>query len=351
MIPLGRVLVTVSIFLLVSLFVLGTATVFFSVFLLWRNRRRAKTKERVKRQIFERLGESDEEEWVEWCEGLSRAERGATKRLLADYLRQVKGRERTELQRVGKALGIEDRAVKRLGSRSKYARIGGLTWLTLLGGHASTYEVVKAATDRETRAVAGRYLYERGNDRTATHVVLDTGSPMSVFGMDTLYRANRSDSKPIHGWAMGESENWETELLIQVLTVVRHTEVTVDAESLGWIYPLIGHPNPDVRAAAVRALDSVGWMDSVRETVEMESLAEDESPDVRRATYETLSEWGDEVSLLLLAYRVTVEENDRCRLVAVESLHEKGYESKDVSHHEYHRTWDWVEARSEVTSS
>jgi len=198
-----RVLVTVSVFLLVSLFLLGTATVSLSVFLLWRNRRRASVKESVKQQIFERLGE-EETDWEEWCEGLSRAERGATKRLLNDYLRQVKGRERTELRRVGKALGMEDRAAERLGSRSKYARMDGLTWLTLLGGHVSTYEAVKAATDRRTRAAAGRYLRERGDDRKATHVVLDTDSPMSVFGMDTLYRANRTDSKPIHEWAAGD---------------------------------------------------------------------------------------------------------------------------------------------------
>lgn len=349
MISLGRVLVTVSISLFVSLFVLGTAAVSISVFLLWRSRRRAETKETVKQQMFERL--EGEDDWEVWCEGFSRAEKGAAKRLLADYLRQVKGKEQTELRRVGKALGIEDRAAKRIGSRRKYARIDGLTWLTLLGGHVSTYEVVEAATDRETRAAAGRYLHESGNDRTATHVVLDTESPLSVFGMDTLYRANRTNSRPIHGWAMGESENWETELLIQVLTVVRHTEPTIDERSLEWIYPLLGHEKSAVRAAAVRALNSVGWMDSVRESVDMELLSEDESPEVRRATYETLSEWGDEVSLLLLAYRVTVEENDRCRLVAVESLHEQGYEAKDVSRPEYHKTWDWVEARSEVTSS
>jgi len=57
------------------------------------------------------------------------------------------------------------------------------------------------------------------------------------------------------------------------------------------------------------------------------------------------------VSLLLLAHRVTIEENDRRRLVAVESLHENGYEAEEMSRPEYHKTWDWVEARSEVTSS
>ena len=181
--------------------------------------------------------------------------------------------------------------------------------------------------------------------------MLDTDSPLSVFGMDTLYRANRSDSKPIHGWAKGESENWDTELLIQVLTVVCYTEIPPDTDSLRWIYPLLSHENSEVRAAAVRSLGSAGWLEPLRERVDMETLAEDESPDVRRATYETLSEWGDDVSLLLLAYRVKKEENDRLRLAAVECLHENGYEADDFSRPEHQATWDWVEARSEVTSS
>lgn len=288
------------------------------------DRRRERARPRLVEELFARLDRPDPN-WSGWVAELGLVERLVLRRLLARYLRQLRGRERDQLVALADALGIGEGANSLLESRTVTNRLRGLVWLTLLERETSTERLRESCTDHSaTRAGAARLVWAAGGPepaRDATSLVLWSGDErLSVFGLDTLYRANRRDATALLSHADAEATWWSEGLVVQALTVLAHCQATERTDQFAWLPPLLDHDSPQVRATALIAFARHGWRRELREEVDPERALADPVPAVRTAAYELFGQWADRESLDWLRYGVRNDPDDRARLAAARAL-------------------------------
>lgn len=304
--------------------VLGSATILLSVVRARRDRRRKEKRDVVREELLDRLFEPDPQ-WDEWVNQLSSAERRELCWVLDAYLRRFRGAERESLCTLADALGIPDNARENLASGRGQFR--SLTWLAALGEPIdySVLETHCTDTPRE-RAAAARLLYETASDveaagRRGTDILVGDGSePLSVFGLDTLYRLNRGAATPLLSNALAAADTWSLRFRIQVLIVLRVCHADAPDEHFEWILPLVSHESPRLRTAATLALEQHGRRPALREEIEVDDHFADPSLSVRQATYYALTAWGDENAAQWLKWALFTEQNQRGLLTVVRAL-------------------------------
>ncbi|MEF8786390.1 MAG: HEAT repeat domain-containing protein [Haloarculaceae archaeon] len=326
----GYVVPTVVIFVAVAL-VLGLAlavsfylTIGLSVYRSVVDTRRERVRDSLQSEILDRLFAEGEPGWESWVAALSGTERTVVESLLDEYLRELDGQDADRLRGLGMALGIPERARKRLEQGGEYARLGALTWLTLLR-ESAPYEAAafEPRTPRE-RAATVTLLQETGelpDAETGIGLLLDgSDEQFSVFGQDTLYRVARTDPEPMMERAREHYRTWPEPLLAQVLAVCAHLEASVGAADLSWLTAALETDNEAIRAAAAEAIESFGWQPSLRDDVLLGRATDDPSPRVRAAVYRMLAEWGDEEALTALLYALVSETNPRALTIGTTAL-------------------------------
>lgn len=302
----------------------GTLTLVTSAGLALFDRRRDRARPRLVEELFVRLDRPDPN-WSGWVWELSLTERFVLRRLVARYLRQLRGGERDRLVALAEALGVGEDATALLSSRTVTNRLRGLVWLTLLERKVSTERLRECCTDHPaTRAGAARLLSAAGGPdatRDATALLLWSGEErLSVFGLDTLYRLNRRDATPLLSHADAEAVWWSKGLVVQALTVLAHCQSTERTDQFAWLPALLDHDSPQVRAMALVAFARHGWRRELRERVDAERALADPEPAVRTAAYELFGQWADRESIDWLRYGVYNEPDDRARLAAARTL-------------------------------
>jgi HEAT repeat protein len=255
---------------------------------------------------------------------LDRTERAVLRELLDSYLRRFRGHDRRTLQDAAAALGLVDWATAAVGSADRYRQLEGLTWLLLLDTVADDLGVRRRCRGhRDTRAAGARVLYECDHPnavRAGTELLLDATEPLSVLGLDTLYRLHDRDPAHLVAYANANHRNWPASLTIQVLRAFGECNPVSDDVSLDWAFDLLDADSPRVRAAAVAALGEYGWRTDVGDRLQTAAPTADAAPVVRRAAYSTLGEWGNTDAVRQLAAAVVVDPDPRCRLAAARAL-------------------------------
>lgn len=175
-------------------------------------------------------------------------------------LRKVRGAERTKLQRLVRELGVDDRQLRAdVESGDPPAQRRALAWLALLD-HRLPPEVFleHAVRPRSVRTAAARALYEGGDPaalRAATRLLVRDGTePLSLFGVDTLYRLATDRPDDLLDLARDDADEWDVGFLIQVLSVVRLCVSAVPPSAVTWVAKYATHDSTEVRAAAILAL-------------------------------------------------------------------------------------------------
>lgn len=304
--------------------VLGGVTVLLSVLRGRRDRRRARTREQVREDLLDRLFEPDPD-WDQWVQQLSTSERRELRWVIDAYLRRFRGTERESLCALAAALDIPSDARADLAEgRDRFA---SLTWLTALKEPVEFAVLEGHCTETpRLRAAAARLLHEAGDeveaaDRRATELLVGDGEqPLSVFGLDTLYRLNRGVATPLLSIAAADADTWGLRFRIQALTVLRFCQAEAPDEHFEWILPLLGHESPRLRTAASLALEGHGWRSALRPQIDLDGRFRDPELTVRQAIYYALAAWGDESSAKWLEWGLFTEGTERGRLTVVRAL-------------------------------
>lgn len=306
---LAVVALVVGLLLAVSFYV----TISWSVYRSIVDTRRDRVRDDLREELLERLF-ADDSDWEAWVEGLSATERTVAESLLDDFLRELDGQEKVQLQGLGVALEIPDRARRQLGG-GEFDHLDALTWLTLLGDpdpYLAADFVPETPRERAATVTLLSETDQLGDPREGVSILLDDiDGQFTVFGQDTLYRVSRTDPTPLLETARAEYATWCEPLLAQVLAVCAHLESSVGDQDLSWLIAALETENEAIRAAAARALGSFGWRESIRDRSFLERAVGDPSPRVRGAVYEMLGEWGDQAALSVLLYALVDESHPR----------------------------------------
>lgn len=295
-----------------------------SVYQYRRDRRKDRCRDDVEIGILSRMSEPDPA-WDEWVPDLTQPERTVARESLYEYLGTVEGSEKESLVSLAEEMGVVEEAREQLTDGKRHEKLQALGWLTLTETTVEPDTLDKNCTaGDDLRAAAARVLHaadhpeaqSRGSD-----LLLGDGSlTLTTHGLDTVYRLYESDPEPLLDRAAGSGDEWRPSLVVQVLSVIRHTGLTAQDADWSFVFAHTDHEAPSVRAAAVRALAAPGWDQTFRERVAAEQFVEDPHRNVRRAAYEMLAEWGDEESLQLLAAGILREPDQRSRVRALEFL-------------------------------
>ncbi|THE64460.1 HEAT repeat domain-containing protein [Salinadaptatus halalkaliphilus] len=309
----------VGICLLVAAITLCIAVVRYSI-----DTRRETIRHELVPELFARIDRSDPD-WEHWYESHSRLERYVIRRVVAQYLRQLRGREREQLLALATAVGIDDRAIRSLESRRLTTRLRGLIWLTLLEQPVSVDRLRATSLGHpSTRAAAARLLLvcrgSNANEEATSLLLWQNEERLSVFALDTLYRLNQTDASALTSKLTVDGQWWDEELLLQCLLVLGHCRLERRPALFEWLGELLEHDSPSVRAAALSTFERQGWQPAVRQYVDIERIISDPAPGVRITCYALLGRWGDPTSVEWLQYAVVTDPNDRCRVTAARTL-------------------------------
>ncbi|SDY71373.1 HEAT repeat domain-containing protein [Halopenitus persicus] len=339
------------VFIVLSLLAIG-----FSV---WKRREdtiKARSRDTVRQKLFEQQ-ERANPEWTQWVDSLSATERENLIAVLDRYLRVVEGEQRETFLDVAAALGLGERSDAALEQSAVVPRLRALATLAMLDYPISVDRLFETCSDTQrTREAAGRLLYERRDEyenaaRLGSELILwDGNHPMTIYGLETLAELNTGTETPLLYQAMDSISVWKESVVIQVCFVLEHTEQIDPDAPIGWLFPLLEHESSTVRTAAVRAFKQQGWRDTVRNRLDLRSLITDNAPNVRQATYEVLTYWGDEQAREYLEWATITEADERCQLVAIRGLlaletPREGF-SDQIG---LRKAWHWVEAEIAVS--
>ncbi|WP_257299654.1 HEAT repeat domain-containing protein [Haloarchaeobius sp. FL176] len=322
-VPMRVILVRVGLVVGVATTVSFCLTMGLSVYRSGKNTRRERVRPDLREELLNRLF-ADEPDWEGWVDGLSRMERAVVESLLDDNLRELDGREADRLRDLGDALGIPERAGRRLESRNEYDRLQALTWLTLLCRPDQYVDSTFEPQSPRERAAVVTLLQVSGtlpDAESGISMLLDgTNEEFTVFGQDTLYRVARDDPEPLLRRANRSYSEWPEPLLTQVLAVCANLGTSVRDGDLGWLTAALETENEAIRAAAAAALGSFGWNASLRDQLFLERATDDPSPRVRAAVYEMLAAWGDEKALWILLFALVEETHPRALTLGTAAL-------------------------------
>lgn len=320
-------------------------------------RRKKTARERIRTELFDRLTRG-EPNWDEWVAGLSRTERTELEGIVERYLRTVSGDERESYLAVARELRMGERADATLDTRPVIPRLRALARLSVLSYPISEQRLLETSLDdARTRETAARLLAERrdefDNPRPLGTALLiwDGRTPMTARGLKTLFDLNEEQPLTLLSQGMWAAKNWHPTVLVQVCTVLSACQTPVRASYFDWLVRLFEHDDPAVRAAAVRAFSGVGWRADLRERIPYRALLADDDPRVRRATYRTLSQWGDGRATDLLEWAVVDEDDERAQLLAVKSLATLEDDPDETQPGWPDAAWEWVRAERTATTT
>lgn len=328
----------------------GVLTLALAMIRYRRDRVREQRQEHLRAGLFDRLDETDPA-WGEWVRSLSRGEQRELRWLLDAYLRRFRGKEYESLCDLARTVGIPAEARQSLTHGGD--RFRGLTWLALLGEPVEPSRLRRHCSgDPTLKAGAARTLYvaDRADaDEIGTDLILGDGTdPMSAFGLDTLYRLNRGGDTPLLEAAESAHDDWEVQVLVQVLTVLRFCQASEPGEAFEWVVPLCDHDSPRVRQAAIGVLQQHGWRSELQEQVDFEALVSDPQLSVRRAAYVALASWGDRDALGWVNWGLVGEQTDRGCLTGVRALAGSGHTDALPSKTYLEPYVEWVEAEQAI---
>ncbi|MFB6143412.1 MAG: HEAT repeat domain-containing protein [Halorientalis sp.] len=337
----------------------AAVTIGQSVRLARRDRRRESARDDLRRELLTRLARGDDADWAAWVAGFDATDRAVVEDILKTFLDRLRGPDRRHLRDLGQALGLGERARRKLLEGDRFDRLEALTWVALLAVPVDATTLREhCGGDRHGRAAAARVLHEQGHpEATAigTDLLLSSGEALSTLGLDTLYRLNRDDPTTLVAAATDHATDWDNPLLIQVLRVVGACGPSDPDASLTWIPVLFVEDSARVRAAAARALEGYGWRPEVRTAADLDLLCDDDAPTVRRAAYRMLGAWGTEDARERLRNALADDPNARARLVAARELYRLSGERPTVE--EWHGpgrpvslAFRWVEANEAIRS-
>ncbi|CCQ33609.1 Phycocyanin alpha phycocyanobilin lyase related protein [Halorhabdus tiamatea SARL4B] len=313
-VPLSVVLVLVALVIGLLLAVSLYVTISWSVYRSVVDDRRDRVEDGLREEMLEGLF-ADDPDWEAWVEGRSGTELTVAESLLDEFLRELDGGDRAQLQGLGVALGIPDRARRQLDAGDEFERLDALTWLTLLGDPEPYLAADFVPETPRERAATVTLLSETDRlegAREGVSILLDgVDGQFTVFGQDTLYRVSRSNPTPLLETAAAAYRTWNEPLLAQVLAVCAQLETSVGDQDLSWLTAALETENEAIRAASARALGSFGWRETVRDRAFLERAIADPSPRVRGAVYEMLGAWGDQSALSILLYALVSETHPR----------------------------------------
>ncbi len=338
--------------LLVLVGLLGMLIIGYSAFERRREQRTDTIQTRLQSALLERLFSSDPG-WASWVDELDREERRVLKSLLDKYLRRIKGTDFDHLRDLAKELGIPHsvRSAIEDGSRTEHA----LTWLALLHEPVEADWLVEVCgNDPVLREIGAKILlnsdHPDGPERGTELLLKDETRPMTVMGMDTLYRLNNGSSTPLLSHLENRVRHWNESWLVQVLSILSHCSVTGSLARLDWLVDLLDHHSPRVRLAVLSVIRRHGWREAIRSRLEFDQLLDDPDSKLRKNTYLLLADWGDEESLnWLLRATETEQPQDRLSVVEAINLHPDG--SLADLPDEFDRFVEWVPAESNVRSA
>lgn len=307
-------------------------------------------RQRVRAEMFERQEQTDSS-WEEWIDSLSATEREILGSVVERYLRLVTGSQEEKLLEVADALELGSRADARLDRSAVIPRLRALATLSVLSYPVAVSRLEATCTDTQrVREAAARLLYERREEYPdagirGTEFLLWNGTdPLSIYGLDTLALLNSGSETPLLTLAETAADTWDQAVLVQVCRVLERTQ-TVDPEaSFEWLLPLFSASDSTVRAAAVRALTPHGWRENLRDRTDIDALITDPDPQVRRAAYEVLAEWGDEVARDTLVRGISQETDSRCQLIALRGAAELDINPSVDDDIWPEETWTWLQA-------
>jgi hypothetical protein len=348
-------LATETVLLLVAAGI-AVLTVGFGVITLamawWNRRQRRRTetiRERMQEQLFEELFKPDPD-WDELIADLSPAEREQLRQVVEAHLRRLRGSEYDRLCTLARKLGIQAEAKQDIDAGRD--RFRALTWLALLGEPVESSRLEDCCTDsRQHREGAARVLFESDQPDGAavgTELLLWDGSrPLSAFGMDTLYRLNNGAQTPLLSMVPANMAAWNSQLLVQVLTVLRYCSISEPAEQLEWLLDALDHESPQVRAATVGVIERHGWREPFQSQIDISALLDDPEPAVRYDVYQLLASWGSDQSAEWLQ-RGFETDKDREMLAVVRALSRHPRASLPDSTGRFEPFVDWVQAEAAV---
>lgn len=339
----------VALFLLLSMGAIATSV---------RERRMDKKREaarkRVRSSLFGRAAK-DEPDWESWIGDLSTTERTQLADIIEHYLRTLRGGGQETFLAVAHALDMGVAADEQLDDSSILTRLQALARLTVLDYPIDEQRLLATCLEnRRTRETAARLLYER-RDEFANPEALGTAlliwdghHPMGIRGLETLHDLNSTDPVALFSQGFWGVHRWRPTVVVQVCTVLQACRIRRMAPIHEWVFTLFDHWNPRLRAAAIRAVRSVGHRNDVRSRIPFTQLITDEDPRVRRSTYKVLAAWGDTRAKGLLEWAVIDEEDQRAQLVAIRALASLE-EEPDAEQPGWPDTaWDWVRAERAV---
>lgn len=340
---------------LAAFLVVAAATLGLSYYNRRADRRRKHTRERVRRQLFEKQREENPD-WGAWITGLDSLERNELEGVLERYLRTLRGPERQLYHDLALAVGMGERAAARLDQGTVVSRLRALATLSVLAYPIEQQRLLDTCLDtRRTREAAARLVAERPGEFDSPEVfgmrllLWETDRSLTPYGQETLYELARSNPAPLLTRARQDADEWGPELLDAVCSVLEHIEPAGPDHQFEWVFPLFGHENPYVRAAAIKVFKRHRERPQLRSRIPFRQLVTDDDPYVRRTTYRILTYWGDDRARQLLEWAVIDEEDARCQLAAVRAL---AVLDADPATHHYawpDASWQWVRAELEVT--
>ncbi|ELY55993.1 hypothetical protein C491_13617 [Natronococcus amylolyticus DSM 10524] len=324
---------------------IGLATLVISAYRYRNEKRRRELRPEMTNELFSRLND-DDPDWETWVTGLSSVEQDAARSATERLLRQLRGAERRELGRLAAALGIDRERIGRdVESGELYRTLRALTWLALVEYPSVVNRAIQHCTgDRAVRTALARVLYENNDPRASREgidLLLDEGvEPLSVFGLDTLYRIVRQDPTYLLNLAEERHEKWDDRMLLQVLLVIRHGRSGVGPASIEWVTDCVDR-DPEVLAEALLLLAEYGWSPQIREVIDLTEFTRHPDPEVRRAAYIAFGEWGKIDGLI---DPLSEETDDLARLVGIRVLEANGCTELDHTSEAFDRTRRWIVA-------
>lgn len=346
-----RAVLIAALVLVVLLSIEFVLTTGYSVVRYFQRKREDRIKEPLREELLTRLYRPSDPEWDHWVNSLSKHERSVLESLLDDYLRELQGDDAEQLAGLGTALGITAQAHRDLKQGSYNDRLHALTWLALLQD-APSIEVLKQhcmETPRE-RAAAVRVLDECDYPEIETVgvdlLLSDDPDPFSVFGVDTLYRAAETDPSHLFNRAAEDFTTWEPQLQQQVLLACRHLRTLLGDANVFWLAEALDSPAERTRVEAAKTLGGFDWHPTLLKSIDLQTLASDDSPLVRAGAYQMFGEWGDESAIDLLRFAGMTDDNDRARVAAARALVEHRDEYSLNIPAESAAAWSWARAHS-----
>lgn len=318
------------------------------------DRRRRATRDRVRNSLFSRAAQ-DDPDWDAWIATLSKTEKTELADVIEQYLRTLRGSERETFLAVASALGMGKKANERLDHPSVITRLQALARLSVLDYPIDEKRLLDTCLgNHRTRESAARLLYERRDefakaDALGTVLLIWGGQePMGIRGLETLYDFNNHDPDTLFSQGFWGLQHWQDTVIVQVCTVLQACRIRRIEPAHDWVFSLLDHSKPQLRAAAIRAVRNAGYRDDVRDRIPFTQLVTDTSPAVRRSTYQVLANWGDSRSYGLLEWAVIDEQDERAQLLAIHALASLEGEPNADQPGWPDAAWAWVRAERAI---